>query len=294
MAARARDRYTPLPGDRYGFGPHMAWRSWVVPTGIALIVASIGVASFFMLLPTVASSDAQVIAKGLDKLVKSESDDFLELDFGSSHILATLAFVGLIAVGLVILGYAREDRIAFMEAFPHVDLEFTPAERAEAVAHLKRGVVIAVIIWAVAVALFTVFKLLGWGHIATGCGFCVGAVGLWVLLHGGMEAKTADVFAYNFEAIKQTSYYELNAETKGADRDWVLQAKRRSMIAQTANRVILTAGALGSFALYALPTIATPYYWVAITVAGGIAMLNTHAAMEECRRQRNAVVNPTE
>lgn len=281
----AHDRYTPRPGDRYGFVPHMEWRSWVVPTGIALIASSFGVASFLMLLPAMAAGDAQVLATGLDKLVKSESDDYLDLDFGSSHIVAALAFVGLIAVGIVILSYARNDRLDFMEAFPHVDLAFTAEERKEAVDALKRGIALAVVVWVVAVALFTVFKLLGWGHVATGCGFCVGAAGLWVLLHAGMRAKVVDVFAYNFEALKQTSYYELNAEVKSADRAWVLEAKRQSMLAQTANRVVLTIGALASFALYALPTMATPYYWVAIALACGIAMLNTHEAMERSRRQ---------
>ncbi len=270
--------------DKYGYVAHMNWRAFVVPSGIACLIASFSAASFLMLLPSMETSDAQVLASGLDKLVREESDSVLDLNFGDSHILASLAFVAFVAIGLVILSYARNDRIAYMEAFPHINLAFTREEVAQSISVRKRCTAIAIVIYLLAAGAFTLFKLFGLSHLATGCAFALGALATWVIVHGGMRAKREDLFAYNFEALRHTSFYELNAEAKAKNREWMLMAKRRSMLAQSANRVILTAGALGSLALYSLPSLATPYYWVSIAAACGIAMLNTHAAMEKTRR----------
>lgn len=275
---------TDTSTDRYGYVAHMNWRSVVVPTGIACLVASFSAASFLMLVPAMETSDAQVLATGLDQLVKAESDSALDLNFGDSHILASLAFVALVAIGLIILSYARNDRIAYMEAFPHINLSFTKEQMAESIAVRKRCTALAVLVYLVAAGLFTLFKLFGLSHLATGCAFALGALGTWVVVHGGMRAKREDLFAYNFEALKHSSFYELNAEAKAQNREWMLMAKRHSMLAQSVDSVILTIGAFGSLALYALPSLATPYYWVAIAASGVIAMLNTHAAMEKTRR----------
>lgn len=257
--------------------------SYLLPTSVALLLASVGLSSFLMLLPSMQSEDASVLVGLLDRLVKAESDEYLALNFSQAHISASLVFVACIAVAAVIFKYDRSDRRAFMLAFPHLDLTLPESLRSQDVRSARRYRVLGLLAAVLAVSGFAILMTLNLKHEASGVGFCLAAVAVWCLMHGSLLLRRHDMFLYNYSALKRTSVYSLSADQLGSDEEAVIQAKRDSLKSESINRVILTVAALVSFALYFLPTFYTPFYWAPLAVAAIVMAAVAHRELENAR-----------
>ena len=273
-----------MSDDLEGYENHKRRRAILVPLGIAFVIGSFGVASLLMMLPAIKTGDAKVLATALDKIVLSETDDYLDYSFSDSHIMASVAFIGMLAIAIVILSYAHTDRINYFEAFDHLDFTYPP-ETVRRYKQIRRKYVgWGAFCCGVGLAAAIVLSLFKLKHLGVGCGFISGAIGIALIIHGGMVAKSTDIYAYNFEALKETSIYSIRSGATGPERDIVLAAKVLSMKAQSANRVIITAGAIGSFCLYFLPSFETSFYWVPLALAFIAAIIVNHEAMEHSRK----------
>lgn len=258
--------------------------SYLLPTSVALLFAAFGLSSFLMLLPATQSKDASVLVNLLDQLVKAESDEYLALNFSQAHISASLVFVACIAVAAVIFKYDRSDRHAFMLAYPHLDLMLPDALRSGDHREAKCCKIVGSIAAVLAISGFIVLTILNLKHEASGVGFCLAAVSVWCFMHGSLLMRRYDMFVYNFSALKRTSIYSLNTDQLGSDGKAVIEAKRDSLKSQSINRVVLTIAALVSFALYFLPTLYTPLYWVPLAVAAIIMAAVAHRELENARK----------
>lgn len=263
-----------------GYEYHVRKRALWTPTGIAVLVAAYGVSSFFMLLPPIQSKDAVVLANVLDWFIHFESREILlGYSFSTSHVSASFSLVALVIVGIVILRASHRDNEAFLEAYPYMDLSFTPEEVKDARHRQRLTIAIGIAI----IALAIVFDLALHGaqspKVGNGVGFCVAAVGAWLITHGFLADRVAQGVLYNYEALNRTSLYRIEQYYRGPERDVVLQAKRRAMRTETANRVIVLVGVLSALALYFMPTLETPLWWVPLATAFGIASINVNVAV---------------
>lgn len=267
---------TPFNGYEY----HVRKRALWTPTGVAFLVASFGVSSFCMLLPPIQSKDAAVLAAVLDWFVHFESRELLAgYSFSDSHVSASFSLIGLVIIGIVILQVAKRDNIAFMEAYPYMDLSFTPDEIRSA--RRRQRIIVGAGAAVIVAAAATDIALAVQGHakVGNGIGFCTGAVGAWLVVHGFLGDRVAQGVLYNYEALQRTSLYRIEQYYQGPERSVVLAAKHRSMLTQAWDRVLWVAGALGALALYFIPTLETPWWWVPLAVAGILSLVNVNLAV---------------
>ncbi len=250
-----------------GYEYHVRKRAFWTPLGLAVLTSAFGVSSFFMLLPPIQSEDASRLAWVLDWFIHFESDQLIQYKFSNAHVSSAFTLIALVVIGIVMLRFSHKDNVAFMEANPFIDLTFTPEEIREARRVQRRFILAGIAVIVAAIALALAIHETGQHKIANGFGFCISAVGVWLVAHGVLGDRVAQSLLYNYESLQHTSLYRIEQYYRGPERDVVLAAKRRAMRAQSVNRVLLTAGALGSMACYFLPTLETPLWWVPLAVA---------------------------
>ena len=263
---------------------HERRRAILVPLGVACLVASFGAASLCMMLPATESKDASFLATLLDRIIYQESDDKLDVTFDDAHITATIALIAFVAVGVVILAYARNDRSEFYSAFPNLRIPYSADEARAARAVRTRCTGIGCILLAASIATAIVLRIVGWVDLGDGIAFVVGAIGIGTLLHGGMVAKHVDMVAYDYDALKHSNSYYLTANLQGPGRDAVIEAKRRILKAQGAMLVIMTGTALASLVLLLLPSLHTKWFWVPLAAG----LLASYAIDRDCMRRSRA------
>ena len=269
--------------DPYGYDQHELMRSYIIPTAAAVILIGFAASAFLSLLPVTQGADEQVIAVGLDKLVKLFSKDLVDMSFSQSHIASSLALVSCIIIGLVITRFAHEDNQEYMEAYPYIEDVYSSEQKAAA---RKSGRLFALlslpffVAWVVLLALGTTAS----SAVLHGLGFLALACAVWLLFHGLHVAQRTDIFLYNFRALDYISIYELEADKDAPARKLRLAEKRCRKPIKTAKRVVITAGFLVALGLYALPSIETPFYWVAIVVAFVISAIIGRYSKEKVKK----------
>ncbi len=258
-----------MPGKRRfnGYEYHVRKRAFWTPLGLAVLVASLGVSSFCMLLPPIESEDASRLAWVLDWFIHFESDQLIQYKFSNTHVSASFTLIALVVIGIVMLRFSHKDNEAFMEANPYTDLAFTPEEIHEARRAQRRFIILGAAIIVGAIVLWFALYEARLPLLANGFGFCVAAVGVWLIAHGILGDRVAQSVLYNYEALQRTSIYRIEQYYKGPERDIVLEAKYHAMRSKSVNRVIIVAGALASVACYFLPSLESPFWWVPLAVA---------------------------
>lgn len=252
--------------DEYGYDRHEISRSYTVPTAIAVFLAGLAASTYLTLLPPSQGADEQVLAQGLDKLVKLMSKDLLDLSFSQSHVLASLVLVSAAIVSLVLARYAGRDNKEFMSAYPYIDDFYTETEKSTIRKQGRAFALASLPFLAVAIAL-AVWSVLDESIVLRGSALLALAVGAWLLVHGIRWAKRVDIFAYNYRALDLISVYELQADKDFPDRDIMIAEKKLRAPIQTAKRTVIVAGVIVALALYSLPSIETPFYWMAVVIA---------------------------
>ena len=251
--------------DPYGYDRHELMRSYLIPTVAAVVFLGFAASAFLSLLPATQGADDRVIAAGLDKFVSLLSKDLVDASFSQSHIAASLAFVSCIVIALVIARYVHEDNEQYMEAYPYIDEVYSQEQRQE-IRKTGRAFMLASLPFFAAWVILLLLEMLD-SPLLRGVGYLLLAVGVWFVLHGLLLSRRANEFLYNYRSLDHISIYELEADKELPDRDLRLTEKRMRRPMRTAKRVVITAGFLAALCLYALPSIETPFYWVAVVVA---------------------------
>lgn len=252
--------------DKYGYDEREVKRSYIIPTAFAIMALAVSISAFLGLLPATQGADEQVLAQGLDKLVSLATKDVVDLSFSQSHVLSSLVLVSGFIISIVMLRYAREDNDAFMDAYHHID-DFYSSEQKEA-AHKHALIFICISLPFLIVSIVGIIANVSSNSmVLRGISFFLLSIGLWLLLHGVIWGRRVDVFAYNFKALDRISIYELRSDDSIKDRDLMIHEKKLRVPMRTAKRVVVVVGVIVALCLYFLPSLQTPYYWVAIVVA---------------------------
>lgn len=269
----AKQKHPAFPDDTpaHAYDRHETARSFLIPTAGALILLGIAISYFLMLLPASQGADERVLAEGLDKLVSLMSKDIAEVSFSQAHIGASLALMSFAIVALVLFRYLADDNREFMAAYPFIEDPYSEAQKraARTSGAIFAGASALPLIAAIAMACLGASD----SPAYHGMEFLLLAVALWLLLHGTMTMRKVDVFAYNYRALEHLSIYELQTEKERPRRKLLMAEKKLRTPAQIAKRAVITAGFLAALALYFLPSIETPFYWLAIVVAIVIRMI---------------------
>ena len=280
-----RARVKAVEGDiKQTYLRHERRRELLLPLGVGCVISSFGAASLCMLLPATQSSDASFLATLLGRIIDQESDDKLDLTISDAHITAVLALIALLAVGVVIIAYLKNDRDDFYTAFPNLDIAFSADETAHDERIRNACMAAGGFLLACCLASFIVFGILGQRYLGDGLGFLFGAVGVGIVLHGGMVAKRTEMFAYNYDALKHSNSYYLIANQQGANREAIIRVKRRILKTQAWMLAIITATALASVVLLMLPSLHTSFFWIPIAAGITAAFAIDRAAMSRSRR----------
>ena len=258
-------------------------RALLLSTGIACLVASFGVASLFMLLPTIQAQDASVLASFLDKIVRIESHEFVDFSFSDKHILAPFSYLVMLVIGIMFLSRAKSDREEFIDAYRHLDFSYSREEMDASSNVARKYFWLGGLIGAVGIILFFVLHALTGDELAIGLGCLVLAAGIWFIVYGANSRDGIDLLIYNYEALRRRSIYSLEQATDDPDYELILAIKRLQLRVEEVKRVIIVIGALGTAALYFLPTLHTSYYWVPLAAALIICFIFTHYQIRKTR-----------
>ena len=258
-------------------------RALLLSTGIACLVASFGVASLFMLLPTIQAQDASVLASFLDKIVRIESHEFVDFSFSDKHILAPFSYLVMLVIGIMFLSRAKSDREEFIDAYRHLDFSYSREEMDASSNVARKYFWLGGLIGAVGIILFFVLHALTGDELAIGLGCLVLAAGIWFIVYGANSRDGIDLLIYNYEALRIRSIYSLEQATDDPDYELILAIKRLQLRVEEVKRVIIVIGALGTAALYFLPTLHTSYYWVPLAAALIICFIFTHYQIRKTR-----------
>lgn len=263
MSAKAID-------DKYGYDRHEIMRSYMIPTVIAILLIGWAASIFLTLLPATHSADGQMLAEGLDRLIGLMSKEIIDLSFSQSHVLASLAFVSSLIIAIVLARYVRNDNKEYMSAYPYLD-DFYSEDQKRKIRRTGRGFMLASLPFFVAGAVVAGLGAASGPTELKGIALLLFAAAAWLLVHGIMWLRRVEIFAYNYRALDHVSIYELQAEEEFPDRDIMIAEKKLRAPQQTAKRVVIVAGVIVALCLYYMPSIETPFYWVAIVVAIAIA-----------------------
>lgn len=273
--------------DPLSYFAHRKRRSIEVPVGVAVILVGFAASSFANLLPPLATADSKVIAAGLDKIVEVLTKSVVSMDFSGSHALSALMLIGCLVAGILVLSNADTRNREFMEAHPFLDLTISEAERRRASELRRRYVLVGSLLCLAALIAFwiaagqrvdpvavvdeldstAVWTMSKTTCVVNGCASLAGALGVGAIVHGEIVWGSANIFVYNYRALEYQSIFAIDVGQTGARREQLLALKRLRNWRRNVNRVIMTAGSFTAASLFFLPTIETPWWWLALVVA---------------------------
>lgn len=197
---------------------HERIRALVVPSGVALIILGFSLSWFLRLLPSGGSPDSRVIASALDKVMHLVTKDIVDYSFGHAHIIASVVFVLLIVLGILVLRSAMDDDHEFRDAYPRIADPYTPEDRCRARTYRTRCLTIGALVLTMAAVVFWQIDAHGNVLVARGVRDLLVAVGVWLVVHGHLMGGRVDVFAHNFEAVRHSSIYKFERLPDGPEK----------------------------------------------------------------------------
>ncbi len=241
-------RYAP-PEDTCGYDAHMRSFAWRIALGVSTIIAGVALAVLL--------------------------DESLNLD----AIGATLLFLG-IAVGLVFIIPAGIEHGSFMREHPYIEDFYTPAQRQAASRTLAYGVVggILCILAGIAVGGILLENVKGGPSI-----LLLGiAIGVGLIIYGGIAGSRTNVTDYNREAVTELPEETIAAGVPGGLTPEVMAERHRSKLTGAICGCIMIAATIVGLLLLFVPDIQTPYFWLSWVVGGllcGMTSIVVHASI---------------
>ncbi len=281
----------------YGYRGFANRHSLMRSSGVTLIILGCALSSFASLLPSIDSADSAVISKAIDEIVRLASKDLLDTNFASTHVLATVLLIAFIIIGCWILSRAKDDLKKFQEAYPYLTISFTDHELQHYKTSGKRfsiaGMVIIILAIGVGISvhgftnLYTDFEgitqIVTTQAITTGIILTFVAIGCWLLIRGTTLRNIPNITRYNYNALAKRNIYEMNRDSSGKVSDGLMHARKIIAHKNLMNRIFVIGGVIVALALYALPSLETPYFWITLVVAGVACKISSqHAYRKVC------------
>ena len=207
------------PADVCGFDEHQRMMAWKVPTGIACILAAVGIGFLF---------------EGALRLASWNGKDGLFILIVLTGVLASLALV-------IPAGMAHS---SFVKKHPFIEDFYTDEDRAQARTAFSRGLVGGIACIFVGIGCLLV---LGENPQTEGLALCLlmlfVAAGTWLIVHFGMMLGRTNVAEYNRSAADELEMEEImNAQVSQEVRDALItQKKKTSRIGAVCGTIMILA-----------------------------------------------------
>lgn len=255
-------------------------QAFYAPLGGALVALSFALLHFGALVPFNFGSDGQALGQILDGLVKLLSKELIETDYAQTHVFAMLLFVIVLCCGLYFLHYADKQKRAFREVHPFLPGKADKSELAKAGKAGRHMMVVAVIFVASGIILYISSQYFSRSqgfhgvssifngnasplcNILDGFSFSFFSVATWLIMRSIRIAKAPSYLTYNLEVLTELSPYQVCEDHLSPNHDIRLVAKGILDKAITRGRIFLGICAVITFAMFVLPSIEMPIWWV--------------------------------
>lgn len=275
----------------YDYNSHMERRALAYAVGVDVIILGGAASALLRLLPVAPGSSEQLVSRMLDQLIGWFTRGLVRGPFETSHVLAAVALLACVAVGVAILGISHRDHNDFMRSYGAVADPYSAEQKARARRFAFWCWVGSAACLAVAAVLLAVTLALRHHGAPTYAYLLVDAfffrllafgAALWV--YASLMAARLDVFAYNYYSLRCTTFYELNAHEQGEKRAHLLRQKAILSLHTRIVEVLWFVAVLVALVLYGAPGSALLWYWVPPLVAAVAGSLIQRAGLNEARR----------
>ncbi len=236
------------PTDICGYDEHQRKIAWQVPTGVAIIIAGVGLCA---------------LLDGLEPFASSDS------------LVPPIALFASIIVGLMFLIPAGMEHTAFVRAHPYIEDFYTAEEKQHARTQFTYGLIggiACILLGMFTPALFDSIV----GTEASGSVFLfVMAIGVWLIVHFGMLLGRTNIAEYNKSAIEDAEIEDIAAAQLDSARKDALMAQKRinEKIGAVCGAIMIGATIVGLGFLFVGHN---PLFWLAWPAGGllcGIASI---------------------
>lgn len=259
-------------------------QAFYAPLGGALVALSFALLHFGALVPFNFGSDGQVLSQILDGLVKLLSKELIETDYAQTHVFAMLLFVIVLCCGLYFLHYADKQKRAFREAHPFLPGKVSKSELAKAGKAGRRMMAATAVFIAGGAALYASSQYFSHSsgfhgissifngnasplcNVLDGCSFLLLSVATWLIMRSIRVSKAPSYLTYNLEVLTELSPYQVCEDHLSPNHDIRLVAKGILDKALTRGRIFLAICAVITFAMFVLPSIELPIWWVPLII----------------------------
>lgn len=278
-------------------------QAFYAPLGGALVALSFALLHFGALVPFNFGSDGQVLGQILDGLVKLLSKELIETDYAQTHVFAMLLFVIVLCCGLYFLHYADKQKRAFREAHPFLPGKASKSELAKAGKAGRRMMAVATIFVAGGIVLYASSQYfshsLGFHGVSSifngnasplcnildGFAFSLFSVATWLIMRSIRITKAPSYLTYNLEVLTELSPYQVCEDHLSPNHDIRLVAKGILDKALTKGRIFLAVCAVITFAMFVLPSIEMPIWWVPLIIGLIGRDLFVAQGVKRCKRE---------
>lgn len=275
----------------YDYNSHMERRALAYAVGVDVMILGGAASALLRLLPAAPGSSEQLVSRMLDQLIGWFTRGLVRGPFETSHVLAAVALLVCVAAGVAILGISHRDHNDFMRSYGAVADPYSADQKARARRFVFWCRVGSVVLLAVAAVLLAVTLVLRQRGAPTYACLLVDvfffrllAFGAALWVYASLMAARLDVFAYNYYALRCTTFYELNAHEQGEKRTRLLRQKAILALHTRIVEVLWFAAVVAALVLYGTPGLVLSWYWVPPLVAAVAGSLIQRAGLNAARR----------
>ncbi len=214
-----------------------------------------------------------------------------------------LLFVIVLCCGLYFLHYADKQKRAFREAHPFLPGKADKSELAKAGKAGRHMMVVAAIFVACGIILYISSQYFSRSqgfhgvssifngnasplcNILDGFSFSLFSVATWLIMRSIRIAKAPSYLTYNLEVLTELSPYQVCEDHLSPNHDIRLVAKRILDKAITRGRIFLGICAVTTFAMFVLPSIEMPIWWVPLIIGLIGRDLFVTQGVKRCKRE---------
>lgn len=281
----------PGAEDAYDYNSHMERRALAYAIGVDVMILGGSASALLRLLPTAPGVSEHLVAQVLGRIIDWFTCGLVRGPFETPRVLAAVALLACAAVGVAILVVSHRDHNDFMRSRGSMADPYTADEKGRARRFARWCRTGSVVLLLAGAALLAVTLVLRHRSAPTYAYLLVDAfffrvlafgAALWV--YASLMASRLDVFAYNYYALRCTTFYELDAHEHGPVRDRLLRQKAILALRERVVEVLWFAAIVVALLLYGTPGLVLSFYWVPLLVAAVAGALVQRAGLNEARK----------
>lgn len=275
----------------YDYNSHMERRALSYAAGVDIMILGGSASALLRLLPAAPGSSEHGISQVLDQLIGWFTRGLIRGPFEISHVLAAIALLVCVGLGIAILVISHRDHNDFMRSYGAVANPYsaTQKERTRRLVFWCR--VGSVLLLGLAVGLLAVTLALRqqgaplYAYLLVDAFFFrVLAFGVALWVYASLMAARLDVFAYNYYALRCTTFYELDSHEQGEMRDCLLRQKAILVLHARIAEVLWFVAIVVALVLYGMPGLVLSFYWAPLLAAAIGGALVQRAGLQRARR----------